>query len=1330
MKRLRALAIVMAGVMALNTSTISAMALETSSMDSAATVVTYEADGAESDLAVDADAVTVTDDGLGAVDALTEGGAGGEQSVESGDAQDVGSTDGTGGSQDVNPGTENPDTDQNPGEGGDAQENPSPDPGTENPGESVDPTPENPGDCENPGGTTEDSEVDDPTDSEADLDDGSDAASTEDEILDDELAEELDEETDAEEEIYEEFPGMGSDYHLSSAQMADKTELAARFERELTDDPTQELYEDAEDVYVLGEVIYVADSESEAEQVAEAFGGELKSYGYGVAVISLPERVTVAYAVTAAADELTNLPAVWPNYLYELYDEDTDALYNDPAITDETSANYQWMHDYIGDSYAWTAGYMGQGIKVAVLDTGLLETHEDLKNNVIPGKIFNDDQPGEAHSGDYNGHGTHIAGIIAAEVNNGLGGAGIAPKAQVSGFDVFTVIENEDGTTSDGADDADVIRAINAAVSEGYDIINLSLGTSWYNQLAANAVKNAYQNGVAIFAAAGNEQTNAASYPAAYTGVISVAAVDQTGVRASFSNYGSTVDLAFPGVDIYSTWKDSDDSYLSESGTSMATPAAAGTAAVILSAREDIRNMSGKAKVDALLTAMKKGSIKCSASGMGAGTTYLPNALGLATVETVPTTPTIEIHGTLDSKGKNYIDETVTAVISTTSQDAIEIYYSTDGKKPTYKNGVVSNGILLENALTNKTQYSGTVELSGNKKVTLNAIAVNTMTGKISKVATKTVNLTPIPTSVTIEQTNGLNSVKAGGKLTLKATVLPSYAVSTKVQWSVDEAGKNAGIKVSGGTVTTTAKTPAGSYQITATAVGSDGKTYDGVQSEPYTIYVTSAAKVKQFKLVPAKVTLNLPDNTGYNLAEAVQITLTDPAEENPEIVWSSSNSGIATVDSNGYVTAVAKGKATITATLNDGSGKKATCAVTVTSLVTGIEISGPETVAAGKSITLTATVTPADANNKKLKWSVEGADKLVTVSNGKVTAKKTASGTYTVYATAADASGVVSNRFEVTVQSGVITKITLSDKSMTLFKTTGNYNAATSRELTAYVTGTDGANTDAVKFTSSAPGIVAVQQNGTTATLVAKAAGKATITCASTDGSGKKATCTVNVNIPMSRLAVTPSNGFYNIVAQGKSVQLVTKYGARYGTPTNKKVVWSVSSVTDGDGDDVSAYNYVTVSQTGKVTAKKTAPVGTTAVVTAMAADGSGVMGSCEMHVTRLMKQILFDYYIDALEVYTYGADGGYWISPYIDIQVSGASGAGCNVDMTANGIFLTPVPSKVTYNSKSWPYIMYGKNTQKITLTVSLKDGSGLKKKITVYAARNLNDDIRIYY
>lgn len=209
---------------------------------------------------------------------------------------------------------------------------------------------------------------------------------------------------------------------------------------------------------------------------------------------------------------------------------------------------------------------------VAVIDTGVDISHPDLSSKIVQGYDFANK---DSNPQDDQGHGTHVAGIIAADTNNGKGVSGVSWGAKIMPVKVLG---------SDGSgNDFDIAKGIIYAADNGAKVINLSIGGPWYSSTLADAVYYAYSKGVIVVAAAGNDGDNTINYPAGYDNVIGVAATDQNDKRASFSNYNSTVDVSAPGVEILSTYYDGSHSYAYMSGTSMATPHAAGFAAVLLS---------------------------------------------------------------------------------------------------------------------------------------------------------------------------------------------------------------------------------------------------------------------------------------------------------------------------------------------------------------------------------------------------------------------------------------------------------------------------------------------------------------------------------------------------------------------------------------------------------------------------------------------------------------------------------------------------------------------------------------------------------------------------
>ena len=246
---------------------------------------------------------------------------------------------------------------------------------------------------------------------------------------------------------------------------------------------------------------------------------------------------------------------------------------------------------------AWEISTGSADVTVAVIDSGIDYTHPDLAANYAGGVDFAspDGDPMDDH-----GHGTHVAGIIAAALNNltgtpGMaeGVAGVAPHARIRAYKVCRA----DGTCDDFA----IQQAIARAITDGARVINMSLGDTAYSQSLDEAVQDAWNAGLVIVAGAGNDGTTERFYPAALDNVISVAAFDEDHRRTSFSNYGSWVDISAPGNVILSTYPSTTcaastvpgDSgcYTWLTGTSMATPFVSGGAALLWS-RPDVTNNS------------------------------------------------------------------------------------------------------------------------------------------------------------------------------------------------------------------------------------------------------------------------------------------------------------------------------------------------------------------------------------------------------------------------------------------------------------------------------------------------------------------------------------------------------------------------------------------------------------------------------------------------------------------------------------------------------------------------------------------------------------------
>jgi subtilisin family serine protease len=243
--------------------------------------------------------------------------------------------------------------------------------------------------------------------------------------------------------------------------------------------------------------------------------------------------------------------------------ENKEVLVEDDTIFTISAQQIPWGITQIGADQAWTQ-VSAEDVVVAVIDTGISRSHEDLTGRVIRGYDFaNDDDNPE----DDNGHGTHVAGIISA-IDNSIGIVGTSPETKLI---PIKVLDN-----SGSGYLSNVVKGINYAVDNGADIINMSLGANTDSIILQRAIKRATDAGVIVVAAAGNSNADQCAFPARYNNVICVGATTISNKVASYSN--RNVDIAAPGQSIKSTFLNSQ--YTTLSGTSMATPFVSGTLAL------------------------------------------------------------------------------------------------------------------------------------------------------------------------------------------------------------------------------------------------------------------------------------------------------------------------------------------------------------------------------------------------------------------------------------------------------------------------------------------------------------------------------------------------------------------------------------------------------------------------------------------------------------------------------------------------------------------------------------------------------------------------------
>ncbi len=354
-----------------------------------------------------------------------------------------------------------------------------------------------------------------------------------------------------------------------------------------------------EEDFLSGEILVKFEPGTRGQTISDVHrrnGGEVEEVirGINVQVIRVP---------TGQEQRLVNLYERNPNVryaevnsLYQAFDQEKP---NDPKVDE------QWQYHNTGqtggtsgaDIYAFEAWDTTTGsgsVPIAILDTGIKAGHEDL-NNVTKSTNF-------ATCNYYNyyffacslddnqGHGTHVAGSAAANSNNGVGVAGTCRGCSL--FNAKVLDDNGSGANSW------IANGIIWSADEGAKVISMSLGGSSSSNTLRDAVDYAWGKGAVLVAAAGNDNTSNPSYPAYYQNVIAVGATDHKDLKASYSNYGSWVDVAAPGSAILSTTVDS-AKYGKYNGTSMSTPHVAGVAGLVWSTSPGASNQDVRNKIEA-----------------------------------------------------------------------------------------------------------------------------------------------------------------------------------------------------------------------------------------------------------------------------------------------------------------------------------------------------------------------------------------------------------------------------------------------------------------------------------------------------------------------------------------------------------------------------------------------------------------------------------------------------------------------------------------------------------------------------------------------------------
>jgi len=1091
---------------------------------------------------------------------------------------------------------------------------------------------------------------------------------------------------------------MTNGFELSDAERAAKNSLAQmEYLNEL-----DELIPGRD--YVEQEVILLADTEEFARQTAAAYGGILKDFSFGVATISLPDNISVKRAVRAAADPSNTLPVVEPNFKIYLdpieekgkinvlqdgvasnpekimpksawsdWFQDTPwtegLLANpDPYLTSPSDEDYQWFHDSINSYQAWynvltlkTRGVAREySPVVAVIDTGVKADHPDFNGNVTTIDIGRGTTPTKTH-------GTHVAGLIGAVLNNGTGGAGTGgligtlsgdAELKILGIKIF----DDDGS----ATLEDEIKGINAAVSNGADIINISLGGYVRTVSEENAIRSAIFQGVTVVAAMGNSGTNIMEYPAALplTGLIAVSATDHNGAAASFSSYGKWADVAAPGTDIWSTsFNDTKNAYEGKQGTSMSTPIVAGACALYM-------YTYGPQVPSTMEAVIKKSVSKCASKQMGTGIIDLSKLITVSSISTKSMNsdvPAIEIY----DKNDNLVTELAESepvgyylqFSTTDGADADRVIYTTDGSTPMTQDGVVIQGDICE------TGGKIWIDSFATGKIETVKAAFLSDDNKVGEIAEYTI-LTPMKSKTNMEILEESDEV---------SETMP-VAASVSLDKSVLALGYRTGC--------------------------------------PETENIQAVVSDKNKEIISWDQILK----AGYS--------------------WTSSNSKVAVVkeekDGKAVIQSTGSGICVITFRLLDGSGVKATCAVSVSQKAENILVAGKNSVLPGTSTVFKAQVLPENTENKSVRWETVGdvpEGVYLDPHTGKLTVDASVSQEKTVQIAArtTDGSEVLSETKviylhpmanNVMITGGIGVDLTFNKKSVLtnmVIYTTDLPETEDTEECYGYlVASTEGdVNPNQLEWTSGNTKVAKVYKtSGNICMLAAVGPGTTTITCKATDGTKKKTTMKVKVLIPAAGIDIN-NNDSLHYAGVGKTIKNTATLRTTYGKPSVKKIQWDYVILKNGTLDEALTREAwrtkaVTISSSGnlKINAKKWSnsnalnlPTNGTCqvVVVASTTDGTGYSDTVYYNVQAPVTRV---HYYGAYQA----SDGSVVISVFTDQYLEDFKVTNSN---PAVGAYYYGTSSTLyTYEYKNKEYTGYE------SIFVIPNPSSGAKNKVTITA------------
>ena len=521
--------------------------------------------------------------------------------------------------------------------------------------------------------------------------------------------------------------------------------------------------------YKAKELLFLSDSLEYAKQVAEIYHCELKSYEDGVALIEVEDdKISVDDIFSASLNEEEELPLVEPNYVVRLNSEammnmerydprpgedgtlpavnDWNGWINDTFEDPDPFLMYpaeelHWHHEMIETYTGWNATMGDPEVKVAIIGEGVNPDHEELVGRVQIEEV-NDV---EHCYGD--GSGTILAGIIAAEADNGVGGAGVAPNVGLISINIFEKSGDDEYYTSSYES---LIKAIQRAVQLKAHVIDIYWYDWTYNEQLNRTIQNAYYQGAVIVAQAGDDGSNIKCFPGAYDHVICVADITRDGTKHYLANYGSWVTVGAPGPSLVSAFSSDEepynDGYSYCGGSSISAAVVSGSLALYMS-------KAGRIDYDQAVALLKSSSTKTSSKQVGYGVVNVANMF-----KKVSITPMVKVYNASDDPtdpSKPVPEGSYFTIESTNAGERDVILYTTDGKKPSIKDGKIVNGIVYKEG-----DQISLDQFEKGKTITVNAAIVNGfgVLGKVTKTSIKTTAVKVEPVKI---KTVTLGTVKA-----------------------------------------------------------------------------------------------------------------------------------------------------------------------------------------------------------------------------------------------------------------------------------------------------------------------------------------------------------------------------------------------------------------------------------------------------------------------------------------------------------------------------------------------------------------------------------------